>query len=48
MNLKPLLTVAFVGGILLAAYAYGEGHNKTAVASMAIALASVLRIKPMN
>ena len=30
------------------AYAYGEGHNKTAVASMAITLASVLRIKPMN
>lgn len=48
MNLKPLLTVAFVGGILLAAYAYGEGHNKNAVAGMAIALASVLRIKPMN
>ncbi|MGG4053933.1 hypothetical protein [Delftia tsuruhatensis] len=46
--MKPLLAVAFVGGLMLAAYAYGEGHNKTAVASMAIALASVLRIKPMN
>ena len=48
MNTKALLTLAFVGGLLAAAFAYGEGHNKTALACMAISLASVLRIKPTN
>lgn len=48
MSLKALLTVAFVGGLLAATYAYGEGHNKTALACMAISLVSVLRIKPTN
>jgi len=46
--LKALLAVAFGAGLLAAAYAYGEGHNKTALACMAISLASVLRIKPTN